>query len=164
MKVASIVTAFALLAIACTTTTTTTSTPPAGGNGSDAGSEGGKSDKADASKGNEDEEEDPPAETGCGDETSQQACAQCCATEYPDGYAVYSGAVQECVCEADNCADDCADTLCAAQPKNPDAKCGTCADSKQQACGDALTKACNASQDCMAFYQCVVDSGCLDKQ
>lgn len=164
MKIASIVTAFALLAIACTTTTTTTSTPPAGGNSSDAGSEGGKADKADASNENEEEEENPPAEASCADETGQQACLQCCAAEHQQGAAVYMGAVTECICDANNCADDCADTLCAETPKNPDAKCDTCFNSKQQACNEPVGTACAASQDCVAFNKCAVDSGCAEKK
>ena len=163
MKVASIVTALALLAIACTTTTTTTSTPAPDANKADGGGDGKQAGKSDAGSDEEEEEEEETPAGGCADETGQQACLQCCASEHQEGAAVYMGAVQECICDEENCAEDCADTLCAAQPKNPDSACNTCFNSKQQACGDAVATACSANQDCVAFNNCAVESGCADK-
>lgn len=164
MKSASIVTALALLAIACTTTTTTTTPDPAAGKTATA-TDGGKADAAktpaDNTSGGPSEE--PPAPS-CADETGQQACAQCCAADNQAGAKVYSDAVSQCMCEDANCATECAETLCASTPANPDAACNTCFGEKQAACGEVVGTACGASADCMTFNKCLTDSGCATKK
>ncbi|MBX3208699.1 MAG: hypothetical protein KF764_26940 [Labilithrix sp.] len=159
MKSASIAIALALLAIACSSTTTTTTTGGPDGGASDAGaSDAATSDPTDKEKEEEEEEEE-----GCGGEKTLPACAQCCATAHPEGAAVYNGALETCACKADNCQEECKDTLCASPPAQPDQACVTCANGLQSACGQDVTTACTASQDCMTFYQCITDSGCAGK-
>jgi hypothetical protein len=167
MKTASILVAFAFLGlgIACTsTTTTTTTTDP------DAGKDGGKSGTGDAGKkdagggdNNDDDDDDASTGSACADEADSDSCIQCCAGEHKAGAQVYQTTVVECICKADNCATECADTFCAETPATPDAACKTCFDNKRANCQQDLQDKCGASQDCVAFNQCVVDSKCQAK-
>ncbi|MBX3202126.1 MAG: hypothetical protein KF894_28615 [Labilithrix sp.] len=157
MKSAAIAVALALLAIACSSTTTTTTTT---GNPDGGSSDGGAADGKAADDKDKEEEEEEEEEEGCGGAKTQDACAQCCLADHQAGGAVYIGALQACTCKAENCQEDCADTYCAETPAQPSAKCATCAQGLQQACGQEVTTACNANQDCVAFNKCLVDSGC----
>lgn len=156
MKLASIITAFALFAIACTSTTTTTTPAPATEKSPTDKADSGTPSQTDArdpdKKKDEETAEDPPT---CADEATQQACGQCCAGEHQQGAGVYMQVLTQCVCEADNCATECEATLCAATPKEPDTTCVQCANEKQQNCGKALGQTCGADKDCMAFNQCL---------
>ncbi|HVH47329.1 MAG TPA: hypothetical protein VM925_33570 [Labilithrix sp.] len=171
MKIASSVAVFAFFVIACTTTTTTTTSAPqdAGTTVTD-GTEGEKTNTGtaatpgadagkDAGKGKDSGSDEPT----CADTAKQLACGQCCAADHQEGAIVYQTAVSECMCDEANCATDCESTLCAAQPKNPDATCNTCFNAKQNACAQPVTDACSANADCVAFYQCLTSSGCANK-
>jgi hypothetical protein len=163
--------AVSFLAIACTTTTTTTTpdtttenkptdpqadagkpkTPAADAGASSSSSSGGDKDKT-------------PDAPECSDTTTGQECIQCCAEAHTKGYQAYMGTLIKCLCEAAQCATECATTICGTTPKNPDAACNDCINSKAQSCEKPLETACTASQDCMDFTQCGAEASCNTKK
>ncbi len=167
MKTASITVAFVastLLAIACTTTTTTTSSSSSSGSsGTDGGKDAGKSSSS-SSSGSTDEEDSGTSTGGtCADESTLQACANCCASEYPKGAAAYQKAIFDCLCKPANCETECSATACAATPKDPDQACNTCLDTKQDSCQQEFSDSCSASSDCVDFAKCLQDNECAKK-
>jgi len=105
---------------------------------------------------------DPDAK--CAQESSQQACGQCCIQNHPSGYQVFLSAVLACACGASGdagqgaCATECASTACKATPSQPDTACNAClqgAIGSGGACSGPVTSACSADADCMAEQQCL---------
>ena len=109
----------------------------------------------------------PPAPTPtgeCGSETTQTACVTCCSNKHEDGAGVYFVALIDCVCLAENCAKDCATTLCNLDNmKNPDATCNACMAGKNAACAAVAKTACTPDPGCVAFDTCVGESACTAK-
>jgi hypothetical protein len=104
----------------------------------------------------------PPGE--CAGEATQTACVTCCSTKYQDGAGAYLVALIDCMCTADNCAKDCAASLCIPDaPKAADPACATCLDAKNSACAPTVTTACKADPNCVAFDACVGQSRCATK-
>jgi hypothetical protein len=104
----------------------------------------------------------PPGE--CAGEVTQTACVTCCSEKYQDGAGAYLVALIDCMCTADNCAKDCAASLCIPDaPKAADPACATCLDAKNSVCAPTVTTACKADPSCMAFDACVSKSRCAAK-
>lgn len=104
----------------------------------------------------------PDAQAGeCSSEATQTKCITCCSTKHEDGATAYLVAALECMCQASNCAKDCAQTLCEpTTPKDADPLCQACLKAKDSACGPAIKAACTADPTCLAFDACVGSSGC----
>jgi hypothetical protein len=157
-------------AIACTTTTTTTETPTGGDGGASTTQDGSTSTKDSGGTSDDGSSEDP--DLACGAETTQQACAQCCATNHPSGYETFAGTLLACACKgtgadggAGVCATECADTACAQTPKTPTSACNTClqtAVGSGGGCQQAVSDACTAEPDCLAQQKCVAQ--CQNKK
>ena len=106
--------------------------------------------------------EPPPGE--CASETAQAACITCCTNAHMDGSTVYFVALIDCMCLTENCARECATTLCDPQnPTNGDATCQTCIQAKNSACTPSIKMTCTADADCTAFDACVGKSDCAGK-
>ena len=107
----------------------------------------------------------PPADPGeCSSEATQTACVTCCSNKHMDGSGVYFVALIDCMCMADNCAKDCAKTLCdPSNPQNADATCQSCVQAKNSACAPTVMSTCQADADCVAFDACIGKSNCSDK-
>jgi len=107
----------------------------------------------------------PDAPTGeCSSSTTQTACVQCCSTAHQDGAGAYLVATIDCMCLPANCEKECATTLCNADnPKNPDTKCATCVQGKNNTCAPSIKSACTADPNCVAFDACVGASDCTTK-
>jgi hypothetical protein len=158
----------ALASLAACSASKGSTIPDTGANASDAGSTDASS-THDAST----TPVDPPAKdasvpdapTGeCSSSTTQTACVQCCSTAHQDGAGAYLVATIDCMCLPENCAKDCATSLCLADaPKNPDAACSTCVTAKNAACAPSIKSACTADPNCVAFDACVGASECTTK-
>lgn len=173
-SLASVLGAIALVA-ACTTTTTTVV------DGSDASTgDAGKRDGAttsSSSSGGDDAGEEPAGDDKCGAEADFDGCATCCAQNYQKGTSVLLQAAIACGCTGTGsktdagqgsgpCSADCAATICAATPKNPDAKCNTCLNSildQGGACYDSVAEICTKNADCAAQQGCLQQQ-CASKQ
>jgi hypothetical protein len=157
---------------ACTTTTRTIENDPGTDGGKDSSTtskEGGTSSTTDKDSGTTTTDPDE----ACAEEGTLQACGQCCIKEHTKGYKVFEAALVACACEgtgstadggAPACADECADTLCASTPAQPDATCQTCLEGsigQGEACTDAVSTACSDEPDCLAQQECV--AGCPKK-
>jgi hypothetical protein len=153
--------AFAGALAACSSSTTTTETGPGDGGGSETSTpaDGGKdtSTATDSSK-----TADP--DDLCAEETTQNACGQCCATNHPAGYKVFQDSLLGCVCDGDGadggapCATQCATTLCKTPPVSADQTCQTCLQGSINtggACQESVSAACTANPDCIAQQKCV---------
>lgn len=171
MKIASITTAMvasALLAFACTTTTepaTDSETKADAGSGStdestdestDAGSDARTVARSDAGS-------DAGSSVACADETYLETCEQCCGKDNPKGYQDYNNAFATCVCKPENCASECAATICASPDNAPDNACADCYTASRVLTPCAVQlEACKESPDCVAFEQCRT-SNCQNK-
>jgi hypothetical protein len=91
------------------------------------------------------------------------ACYGCCFNNHPNGVNVADNAYYGCVCTAANCQTQCAQTDCSSSPEAGFPEAGDPCDLCEQqvapydgggACGPQITAACNASPDCVAFFQC----------
>jgi hypothetical protein len=106
----------------------------------------------------------PPPAGPCAGETTANACSQCCGSLHQDGAATYIGAVMACMCQDSTCNAACEPTLCNADnPRDPDGACNACIQSKAGSCATDIKTACTADADCVAFDQCIAESGCLSK-
>ncbi len=101
-----------------------------------------------------------------------KACQTCCAGNHTTGAATLTKTVIACACNgvgetgdagasADGgsgpCAADCAATLCAATPQQPDVTCQKCSQesvSAGGACASYLSTQCTADPDCVAEQTC----------
>lgn len=107
---------------------------------------------------------DPPPAGECSSEATQTSCITCCSNKHQDGSGVYFVALIDCMCLADNCAKDCAKTLCdPSNPQNADATCQSCVQAKNSACAPTVMSTCQADADCVAFDACIGKSNCSDK-
>jgi hypothetical protein len=100
----------------------------------------------------------------CSSEKTQTACVTCCSNKHMDGSGVYFAALLDCMCTMDNCAKDCAKTLCDMNnPQNADAQCQACVSAKNNACAPMIKTTCLADPDCTAFDACIGKSDCTGK-
>jgi hypothetical protein len=116
----------------------------------------GASDGAPAEGGND------AGDKGCKNETTKAACTACCAANHTAGVATLNNAIASCGCEQANCATQCAATLCAANPMEPDQPCTNCLTPKVAmggACYQPVLTACEADPDCVAYFGCTGTNG-----
>ncbi|MCA9588590.1 MAG: hypothetical protein KC657_24905 [Myxococcales bacterium] len=106
---------------------------------------------------------DGPSGGACSAEPSRDGCIKCCSNFHQDGAAAFLLATIDCLCDATRCKADCADTLCATDLKDPDARCTQCANDKDAECKGPVAGACAAEPECVAFDKCVGDSSCANK-
>jgi hypothetical protein len=94
---------------------------------------------------------------------STTACSDCCINNHQSGSTVVDNAFYDCVCGPSNCQTQCAQTDCSSSADAGFAEAGDPCDLCEQqaapadgggACGPQITAACNASADCVAFFQC----------
>jgi hypothetical protein len=110
---------------------------------------------------------DAGSSSGCGAQTTEEACSDCCASQHTKGAATAAAAgdaMQTCLCAAGACGTACAQSACAATPSEPASgdPCDKCIEADTQ-CSDAAEKACNADPDCAALNECIESSGCDSK-
>jgi hypothetical protein len=149
--------------IACTSTVTSVLPDPNSVDGGDGGKkEGGGGGGNDSGGGGNPDDL-------CGEEATKQACGECCITNHPTGYKTFETALLECVCDGTGstqdagagngpCKTQCATTICAAAPMNPNAACNTCINGSIQqngACLQHVGTQCQADQDCVDQQTCV---------
>lgn len=108
----------------------------------------------------------PPPPASGNDATCAQkgdACFTCCIDNHPKGEQVFDDALFGCLCAADKCATQCAQSACnQANPSKPtdgDA-CATCLaqytkDDGSGACDKVAEPACKADADCTAEGKCM---------
>jgi hypothetical protein len=108
----------------------------------------------------------PPAAGGTDAACAQkaaEACFTCCIDNHQKGEQVYDDALFGCLCAADKCATQCAQSACnqqnPAQPTQGDA-CDTCLaqyskDDGSGACDKVADPACQADADCTAEGKCM---------
>ena len=162
----SSVVALAGFAGACSSTTTTVDNgTPEGGTSSEAG--GGKDSAAKDSSSTTDTDSSttPMGDEACAAETTKTACGSCCVTNHAAGAKVIQDSVLACACMGTGtdagtpaCMTECAATVCAATPANPDATCNTCLQAsiaQGGKCQQAASDACTASTDCLAEQTCI---------
>jgi hypothetical protein len=104
--------------------------------------------------------ETPPESTCSGDDGASK-CFQCCEGENPGGSQIYGQALFDCVCTADYCETECAESICAEFPVNAvegDA-CARCIDAATE-CGKVADKACEDDSACSGLAACIEKSAC----
>lgn len=152
------------LVVACSSTTTVTSTDP----GTDAstketGTTGTPKDSG-ITTAPDDAGTTGDPDTACGAEATLQACGTCCVTAHKAGYTVFQDSILACACKgtgADGgapCATECAATICAATPANPDTACNTCLQGSigmGGGCQQQVSTDCTGNADCVAEQKCV---------
>jgi hypothetical protein len=109
----------------------------------------------------------------CTSMATKAACGQCCLTNHSSGAGTFTTATIACACHdtgvdggtdggAGPCAEQCAATICAATPANPDNTCQTCLEAQIStaggACADYVATQCQAVTDCVAEQTCL--TGC----
>ena len=152
------------LVVACSSTTTVTGTDtptPEGGTketGTTTPKDSGTTTEEDTGTGT------GTGDTACGKEATLQECGTCCITNHKSGYTVFQNSLLGCACKGTGadagapCATDCASTICAATPKQPDATCNTCLQGSVAmggACQQQVSDDCTADTDCVAQQKCV---------
>jgi hypothetical protein len=99
----------------------------------------------------------------CSNEATGDDCTNCCATAHQTGANTFYGTLIDCLCTG-SCGTQCAQTLCnQTNPAQPDTTCNACIQANGGSCQNAVTSACGADPDCMAFEQCLGDSQCSSK-
>lgn len=100
------------------------------------------------------------ADTDC--KAQGTACVDCCSCFHQHGVTTFNTALENCVCQANVCKTQCAQSLCATPSTNPatgDA-CDTCVNGALKAdagtgCLQQVVSACKADQDCVQLLTCV---------
>ena len=109
--------------------------------------------------------EPAPSAGSCGSSAKMDACFQCCGQANPAAVEKLDSTWMACACAADKCGTQCAQSVCAATPKDPaqgDA-CDTCLAAQDQACGQAAFSACEADATCKKIFECEETSKCDSK-
>jgi hypothetical protein len=90
-------------------------------------------------------------------------CADCCGGS--DSIAAYEQAFTQCACEGP-CKTQCAATLCAPTPNEPDEACDECFAARETAaaCHTAGADACEQDVRCKNFIACDEVAQCLFKE
>lgn len=99
----------------------------------------------------------------CAEEKTIDTCADCCGGS--DSIAAYEQAFTQCACEGP-CETQCASTLCAATPSEPDEACDECFAGAETAaaCHPAGAEACAKDARCNNFIACDEVAQCLSKE
>jgi hypothetical protein len=99
----------------------------------------------------------------CAEEKTIDRCADCCGGS--SSIAAYEQAFRACACEGP-CTTQCAATLCAATPSEPDEACDECFAAKETAvaCDPAGANACEKDARCKNFIACDEVAQCLSKE
>lgn len=138
-----------------------TGTPTSSPKG-DAGKPGSSGTSSGASSGTSGKPVD--GDEACAQESTQQACAECCIKNHTKGYQTFVSALLGCACGgagdggAGPCATACKDTACSSPPSNPDASCNSCLQGilgASGACNQAVADACQPDADCVAEQTCL---------
>ena len=91
-------------------------------------------------------------------ELCADTCGDCCDTVYPQGIETWvSIFMDKCLCSATApCKTQCAASICAATPTNPDAACQACYQglANDAACLAATSTACQADAQCKLNDDC----------
>lgn len=114
---------------------------------------------------NTDSNEPAPTAGSCGSAAKMDACFECCGNANPAAVQKLDTGWMACACAADKCGTQCAQSVCAATPKDPaqgDA-CETCLQAQNQACGQAAVTACEADATCKKIFECEVAAKCESK-
>lgn len=141
---------------------TTVPEPDAGRKASETG---GAKEDAGTKKAPPPADQDPAPGAGqCAGESTFDACLTCCSNAHPDGSDTFYGSYIDCLCQPANCGLDCDVSLCdPIAPTQPDAACDACIQAQGNSCQAAVSAACSADPDCIAFDSCVGDSQCATK-
>jgi hypothetical protein len=101
---------------------------------------------------------DAGPDPACGMQTTQSACAQCCATANPAAVNTLNTAITSCACGASGpCATPCASEVCAGIPATSGDACYACLSSALGASGSCYTPvqtACVADPACASYLSC----------
>jgi hypothetical protein len=95
---------------------------------------------------------------GCGMETTQSACASCCAAANPEGTSTLNAAIVACACgTSGTCSTQCASEVCSEIPAMEGDECYTCLTAtlgSGGACDVPVETACDADPGCAAYLSC----------
>lgn len=106
----------------------------------------------------------PTSADKCAASPAMQSCQQCCAESEQTAYAAFQTALLKCGCQDTVCKTQCATTICAATPAQPNAECQTCLGQSQSgACKTDIEKVCSGTGTCAPFAECV-SVGCAGKK
>jgi hypothetical protein len=98
------------------------------------------------------------ADLACGKESTQSACADCCASDHPSGISTLNSAIVSCACGTTGpCASACATEVCVDVPATSGDACYTClstALSSTGPCDAPVDKSCMADPGCAAYLSC----------
>lgn len=114
---------------------------------------------------NTDSTDPAPSGGSCGSSANIEACFQCCGQAHPAAVEKLEETWMTCACAADKCGTQCAQTVCAATPKDPaqgDA-CDTCLQAQDEACGQAAFTACESDAACKKLFECEEAAKCETK-
>jgi hypothetical protein len=111
---------------------------------------------------------------GFGDEVCATApfreqCIYCCDNAHLDARAALATITAECVCQSTQCQSQCATSVCADPPTEPQGEpCTTCFTNSldannAQGCATPIVEACQADSVCAAPFTCVDQRGCEAK-
>ena len=151
---------------ACSSTTTTVDNgTPEGGTSPEASTGKDSAAKDSSTTTDTDSSTTPTGDEACAAEATKSACGSCCVTNHAAGAKVIQDSVLACACDGTGtdagtaaCKTECAATVCAATPMNPDATCNTCLQAsiaQGGACQKAASDAGTANADCVAEQKCV---------
>lgn len=108
-----------------------------------------------------------PAPSGdtatCAAKANQEQCFTCCEGAAPAAMAVFDKAFSDCMCAADKCGTQCAQTACANKAPTPGDACDKCGEQQFEACDQVAVDACKADAACAKVIACDEAAKCADK-
>lgn len=150
--------------VACSSTETTTEEKPTDSDKDDAGPTETKEDAGPTEDTDSGTDGTGDSDEVCLEEATRDACMECCAERHEQGSITLTRAIIACACDSASadgaCQDECAATVCGAQPTEPDAACDACIKGsigQGGACSASVGAACQADEDCMAGQYCLAD-------
>lgn len=164
MNSARIVTALALVTLACSPSKSSpTPTPDTNIDGKGNGEDDGGAPKGTAEAGTTPTTDNQDSGPPCSGEATAQACVGCCASTHESGAKLFENTLAKCLCAKDKCSTDCNDTYCATTPKTPNNACNACVDKQRDNCAKPVEDACTPDEGCSSFNQCLIDAACGKK-
>lgn len=105
-----------------------------------------------------------PAAGACGSAAKMDACYECCEKAAPpSAIELLQKSFGDCMCAADKCGTQCAQSACVDKEPTQGDACDTCIQAQFEACDTAAATACEANADCKKLFDCEDSSKCADK-
>jgi hypothetical protein len=104
-----------------------------------------------------------PTPNACASSATESACFSCCEKQNPGTATKWNQFFDDCICAANRCGAQCAQSWCAGFLPNAGDACDVCMNNVGGACSTQADAVCKQDATCAPLVLCDEASGCLAK-